>query len=209
MAENRAQLTVREPTRSPHDVEDRHAVGDVFMLLGVVARCRLVAGLDGSKVGLLDAGKDLQESRLAGTVEAHDDQPLCTVDVDVNVDEHNVVAVRLGESLRTQRSASGWNGLGEPERNLPPNTLYVDEIILHPANPCLPCTRATGHRFGRPLESSDPFLEPCDLRLLLTPLAKPLGSPLLMLFEVVRVVASKWLNATTFGRQHRCDRPVK
>ena len=71
-----------------------------LVLLGVVADLQPVARLDRAGVGLVDAGEDPQQRRLAGAVEAEDDDPAALVDGEVDVGEDLERAVGLRQLAR-------------------------------------------------------------------------------------------------------------
>ncbi len=85
------------------------------MLLGVVADLEAVAGLQLTGVGLVDAGEDAQQRRLAGTVEPEHDDLRAAVDREIDVGEDLQRPVRLRQSRRHERRLAAGGGLGEAE----------------------------------------------------------------------------------------------
>ena len=92
---------------------------DALVLLGVVAGHDVVPEADVAGVGRPLAGEHPEEARLAGAVEAHDEQPLAALDGEVDVAEHLVVAVAHGQALALEHDAAGRRRRREPHVHRP------------------------------------------------------------------------------------------
>ena len=85
------------------------------MLLGVVTELEAVPGHDATGVRLLDAGQEPQKCRLAGAVEAEDDDFRAAVDRKVYSCEHLEGAVGLRQPFRGERDAARRRRFGEAQ----------------------------------------------------------------------------------------------
>src|SRR5436190_2701504 len=80
-------------------VEDRRASPDALVLLGVIASRDVDAEAHLSRIGFGLAGEDAEEAGLAGAVETEDEEPLASLDGELETLEHVVVAVGLGQAF--------------------------------------------------------------------------------------------------------------
>ena len=92
--------------------EHSYARADALVLLGVITEQRAVTEAEGALVGAALAGQDAQQAGLACAVQAHHQQALSALDLEVHVSEHERTAIALGQPLDGDRdpAAVGWIG---------------------------------------------------------------------------------------------------
>ena len=159
-------------------VEHRAPGFDLLVLLGVVPDAGVVPQRHLAQVGSLDSGQDAEQCRLARAVEADQQHPLATLHGELDVDEDQIVAERLGQTQGRQGHPARLVGLGEGNSDLLPALLDLDQVALHPIDPGLPGSGDLRHLLGGALEPPDVLLEALDglvlmlaLSLLLQPAA--------------------------------------
>jgi hypothetical protein len=114
--------------------EHVETVGDALVLLGVVARLHGVTPPDLAGVGLGLCGEDAEQRRLAGPVQAHDEQSLTAPDVERHVFEHLRVAERLGQPVDREHGlpAMRWFGEGDLQAAFVLRSLDASPLELLP-----------------------------------------------------------------------------
>jgi hypothetical protein len=149
-----------------HVREHRLAVADPLVLLRVVAERDAVAQAERPRVRGGDVREDLEQARLAGPVQPHDQQPLASGDVEPDVLEHRWAAVPLRERLRLEHDRTRPRRFGEPV----PNEAFVGrclhDALLELADTTVERLRLLGPLDGLPAHRVRERLQPLHLGLL-------------------------------------------
>ncbi len=101
--------------------------------------------LNRAEVGSIDTGKDPKQRRLSSTVETHDQHPFASVDIDIDIDEHHIVAKCLSQANGAKRCSPRSRRLGEAHRDRSIFPLDRYQLVLEFANPGLPGPGPLGH----------------------------------------------------------------
>ncbi len=139
---------------------------DALVFLGVVPGGNAVAEGEGAGVRVGLTREDAHQARLAGAVEAHDDEPFAALDRERDVIEDVGSAVALGDAVDFEDDAPRPRWVGEPHSDalLPFGPGHL--ITRQPGDPGVDRLRGLGALGGLAAHAVGQLFEPLDLGFL-------------------------------------------